>query len=425
MKDKGERNTSPVAIIGLLLTSVTSGYLIGVQNIVFFSDQWKQEFGDPTGVDLNLLATAVGLGSLGGLALEILATSKGQWRNFLVGSVFVLIGALKQGLSRDWWGFFKTRLACGFGNAIACNGALQLLDEATDGSQKELLTILYGGLWSLGMVLGNAVTHESADTWSWRIPSCYQAMIPALQLLTYFFMPKRWFLGVRERDPASLHPKDIPPEHIKHEANVLKSGLWHLVLAVFLPVICIHLGNGIVLVTIGEVLEFTYGITTIPQQIFINGILFLNSLVATLHKHFYNPSQIKLTLLSITTTSILIIGTIYILYPASIAVALLSLLAAGHIVLMAIPTTILTNRLPASVSPHITNVLSISTNLCLLYNGFINPWSMPRALWTKYSNSALIFFLHLVLIALFVLLHLPSRTLRSFPAINIRPTTKS
>lgn len=416
MNDKEGRKTSAVAIAGLLLTSVTSGYLIGVQNVVFFSEQWKREFGDPTGVGLNLLATAMGVGSLFELALEMLAGSKGLWRNFLVGSVFVLLGALKQGSSRDWWGFFKTRLTCGFGNAMACSGALQLLDEATDGRQKELLTLLYNGLWSLGMVLGNAITHESEDTWCWRVPSYYQAAMPALQLLTYFFMPQRWFLGIRERDPTSLHAKDIPPEHVKHQVSAaLKSGLWHVLLAVLLPIVCIHLGNGIVLVTIGEALEFKYGFTTIPQQILINALLLLNSLITIAIKHFYNPSQAKLTLSSMSTTSIAVLSTAYILYPASIPIALLSLLAVVHIIAMAVPTTILTNSLPPLVSTHISNILNVSTNLCLLYNGFINPWSMPRSLWTKYTNSALICFLHIVLITLFVLFHLPSPSLSSLP----------
>lgn len=405
-----------MAILGLLLTSVTSGYLVGAQNVVFFSDQWKREFDNPTGVGLNLLATGLGIGGLSALVLEMFATSRGLWRNFLVGSAFVLVGSLKQGSSREWWGFFKTRLACGFGNAMACSGALQLLDEATEGLHKELLTILYNGLWSLGMALGNAITYESQDTWCWRVPSYYQAAIPAFQLLSYFFMPKRWFLGIKERGPASLRPKDIPADSIKHEGSILKSCLWHVILAVFLPIICIHLGNGIVLITVGEALEFTYGFTTIPQQIFINGLLFFNSLVSIAIKRFYNPTQTRLTFSSIITTSIVVLSTTRVLYPDSIAISVLSLLAFIHIILMGIPTTILTNSLPPFGTTHISNIVGISTNFCLLYNGFVNPWSMPRSLWIKYSNSALIFFLHFILLSLLVLLYLPSRTLKSLSA---------
>lgn len=103
--------------------------------------------------------------------------------------------------------FLVARLIIGFGSVIAIVGGPTLVSELAYPTHRGVATALFGPSWYTGAFIAAWVTYGSyslQSTWSWRLPSLLQGLIPLLQVILSYFIPEspRFLINVGREDDA-------------------------------------------------------------------------------------------------------------------------------------------------------------------------------------------------------------------------------
>uniref|UniRef100_A0A060TJY8 ARAD1D50952p n=1 Tax=Blastobotrys adeninivorans TaxID=409370 RepID=A0A060TJY8_BLAAD len=374
-----------------LLTPLENGYLVGMPNVAFLSERWRQDFNYPAGHRLNLLSSALGLGMFCGFILLALVSrnTKQQKRHsiLVLGNMAIIFGAIIQSMSFNFWHFFIARVSCGLGIYLASTTSNSIVEESFADSS-DFITTLYNGMSLIGVILGNCVTFSSESSLNWRVPSALQAILPIVQLLLHFQFPSNLDSTPINHDSCHRSPSEFGLKSLLRR----KSCHWYILSAAIVPCICVHFGNGILLTTFTEILEITYGLNNSHQQVLINGALLIYNVVsATLKASRGDISRLPLTIFNLVATGILAtaffragLATKFMtddFAPSSVIMIVLACCA--YNLLSGIPVSHLSDRAPKHFESAST-IIGLSTNLTTLYNGFVNPWSMSQTVWVKY-----------------------------------------
>lgn len=427
-----------LALLGPLMTPLANGYVLGVLNVIFLCQQWKNEFQLPAGVALNLLTTGAGFGGLTGFLLHNCKSRswerQDKSRMLIVGTCITLFGGFVQSLCLGYWTFLLARFLCGFGSYISNTASAGLINELSPPKYRESVETVHGILLPIGLLCGNSSDH----TKPWRTLSTYQMILPVIQLaLVYknyipsfkslihrgdiarcrqliqrFQTPSRTLI---EEKIASL-AMECNSTHEISSKELARSGSTqkYVIIGTILPFVCIHFGNGILLNIVAEALEFTYGLNTPQQQIVINLALLSYSLSAILIKKSSPSLSIhKQVLYSLLTTGLITLSFVFthgclfvdmFSYDLTVlSVSLLAFTACVHLTLIGLPTSYLSSLAPKHSSANLSTIIGLSSNLSTLYNGFINAWSMERYVWIEYSLTCLAGFAFLTLMTLFTI----------------------
>lgn len=425
-----------LVLLGPLMTPLANGYVLGVLNVIFLCQQWKDEFQLLPGVSLNLLTTGAGFGGLAGFCLHNL--KRGTWerqdksRLLIWGTWITLFGGCFQSLCLGYWSFFLARFLCGLGTYISNTAASGLLSELSPPKYKEHVETAYSILLPIGLLCGNSSDH----TKPWRSLSAYQMVLPVLQLILICnsYIPSFKYLIYKgdvdncrqlierfqtssrtsvDEQMAGLKMACTSNDYISPKELVCSGSTQKYIITGFiLPFVCIHFGNGIILNIVAEALEFTYGLNTPQQQIVINLALLSYSLSAILirksspslstHQHvLYSLLTTGLVTLSfVFTHGCLFVGTFS--YDLTVfSISILAFTACAHITLIGLPTSYLSSWAPKHASTNLSTIIGMSSNFATLYNGFVNAWSMERYVWLEYSVTCLMGFIFLTLLTLF------------------------
>lgn len=383
-----------------LLTPLENGYLVGMANVAFLSERWRQDFDYPAGHKLNLLTSALGLGMLCGFILLALVSNstKLQKRNciLILGDMVIIFGAAIQTMSFDFWHFFFARVFCGLGIYLAVTTSNSIVEGHSD-----FISTLYNAMSLIGIIIGNSVTFPSESSLNWRVPSALQTILPIVQLLLHFQFPSNIDHTPINHDSCHNPPSEVGLKSLLRR----KSCHWYILSAVILPCICVHFGNGILLTTFTEILEITYGLNNSHQQILINGALLIYNMVfATIKAFSSNISRLPLMISSLAATSLLATTFFHACLAtrfmpddfAPSTVIMLVLACCTYNVLSGIPVSHLSDRAPKH-SESASMIIGLSTYLTTLYNGFVNPWSMSQPVWVNYVLTVGAGLFHLVL----------------------------
>lgn len=154
----------------------------------------------------------------------------GRKKAIAIGCVTCIAFAVMQGLSQSLEAFIASRALLGFCTSFLAQPSPILITELAYPTQRGKLTALYNTSFvswfpcrSAGFLTRNSMltkamqylggiiaawttfgTFKMASTWSWRIPSILQGLLPAIQLLGIWFLPEspRWLVAHGNRSQA-------------------------------------------------------------------------------------------------------------------------------------------------------------------------------------------------------------------------------
>ncbi|OJA12416.1 hypothetical protein AZE42_03390 [Rhizopogon vesiculosus] len=157
---------------------------------------WQEYFHHPQDKTLGLMNSAQSIGSLAGTPLSPLISDKlGRRATMFIGAFIGLIGVIVQSSSTSVQIFIGARVIIGVGLAFSMNSAPLLIIELSYPTHRGKMTSLYNSLWYSGSIISAwicmaAYYDPGMSTWSWRIPTFIQAVIPVIQMVLIWFIPE-------------------------------------------------------------------------------------------------------------------------------------------------------------------------------------------------------------------------------------------
>ncbi|KAF8806955.1 general substrate transporter [Phlegmacium glaucopus] len=194
-----------------MLTSVVNGIDSSILNGLQLLPDWQNYFGHPRGSTLGILSSAQFLGNLTALPMTPFASDVyGRRVALLFGSVIMLIGVGLQAVAWNLPMFIGARYCIGFGLSFCQNAAPLLLIELSYPTQRGKITAMFNSCGYLGSVISawvcyGAYVRANGTTWSWRLPTIVQALIPVIQIASLWFVPEspRWLVATGKENKAA------------------------------------------------------------------------------------------------------------------------------------------------------------------------------------------------------------------------------
>ncbi|KAJ4410773.1 hypothetical protein N0V91_001701 [Didymella pomorum] len=205
--------------MGVEMTSGFDSQLIGTLQ---FSQPFNKYFGDgyQTKDSKGKLQWDIEPGMLGFISScyqlgSILAVPFAPWLNqkfgrrwsILIGSLFMVVGALLQGFAQHIGMYIIARMLLGVGILFAIIAGSALIGELGHPKERATLTSLFNASYFIGSILAAGIairTSGIAGDWSWRLPSLLQIVPSLLQICTVFLLPEspRWLISKDRDDEA-------------------------------------------------------------------------------------------------------------------------------------------------------------------------------------------------------------------------------
>ncbi|KIK45376.1 hypothetical protein CY34DRAFT_542058 [Suillus luteus UH-Slu-Lm8-n1] len=185
-----------ICLILPLLSSTLNGLDSSMINNLQILPGWQEYFDKPEGMRLGLVNSAHGIGILSGTPFSpYVSDLLGRRATMFIGAVVMLAGVIAQALSTTMQVFVGARVLIGLGMSFSINAAPLLISELSYPTHRGKMTSLYNSLWYSGSVISAWICLGSHDyagssTWSWRIPSFVQAVIPVIQMVLIWFIPE-------------------------------------------------------------------------------------------------------------------------------------------------------------------------------------------------------------------------------------------
>ncbi|KAK7420352.1 hypothetical protein QQX98_002775 [Neonectria punicea] len=296
-----------------LVSSGAIGYDGSMMNGLQTLPQWQEYFDHPPGPILGALNAVYPAGKVVALFLVTYICDRyGRKTTMAIGAVACVAFAIMQGFSKDLNMFIAARAVLGFFTSFLAQPSPILITELAYPTHRGKLTALYNTSFYLGGIIAAWCTYgtfKMDTTWSWRIPSLLQGMLPAMQLLAMYFLPEspRWLIAHGRRAEArkilvDYHAggdEDSPLVNFEmaeiegaltYEADAMSQNSWlelvrtpanrkRTLIAIIVG--CGAQCNGINLVSYYLFLVLnTIGITKAKDQTLINGLLQISNWLA-------------------------------------------------------------------------------------------------------------------------------------------------
>ncbi|TFK69429.1 hypothetical protein BDN72DRAFT_767913, partial [Pluteus cervinus] len=192
----------------LIGVEMTSGFDSSMMNGLQAVGSWDIFFNKPRGAILGLLSSVYSLGAIVSLPFVPWITDTfGRRMAIIFGSLFMVLGSLLQGFSKNFAMFIVSRLLLGFGIPFAIIAASSLIGELSHPKERPFIGSLFNSCWFIGSIVAAGVTFGTFamnSNWAWRIPSLLQMLPSVLQLAFIFFLPEspRWLISRGRKDEA-------------------------------------------------------------------------------------------------------------------------------------------------------------------------------------------------------------------------------
>ncbi|KAL3455964.1 general substrate transporter [Aspergillus heterothallicus] len=290
----------------LILSATGMGFDGSMMNGLQSLSTWADYFDNPSSYRLGIVNAVLNVGPIifGGITATI-ADHWGRRRTAQLGCLIIMLSSALQAASQNLAMFAASRFLIGVGIVFCMVPSPVLVTELAYPTHRSKLTSLYFTFYFFGAIMSSWITfgtyRMSKSTWTWRIPSLLQAIIPCIQFLGIFWVPEspRWLISKGRREEArsilvtyhaggdessalvEFEMEDIQ-RHLLQEADhastswtkILSSAGDKKRLAIILYIsICSQLcGNGIISYYLPLILD-TVGIKDSDRQTLINGIL--------------------------------------------------------------------------------------------------------------------------------------------------------
>lgn len=191
-----------------LMSEYVQGYDASLINNVQQLKTWQNEFHHPKGSLLGILSASYWIGNILGVFF-ITAFSDGWGRRtamFLGSTICILGTALVTGAVNAGM-FIAGRLLLGIGGVIVGAIGPVLMAELAYPSHRATATAMSNTQYSTGAIVAAWITFGSfrmSSTWSWRIPSVFQALPSVFQAVGILFIPEspRWLVSKGRNEKA-------------------------------------------------------------------------------------------------------------------------------------------------------------------------------------------------------------------------------
>lgn len=437
-------------VFAITLTSTNNGYDGSMLNGLQMIEHWRDEMGNPAGATLGALANGVVFGSvLAALIASWVSDRYGRKPAIVMGMIIVIVGSILQGFSNSYAFFLMARILIGFGANIANVSAPTLISEISYPIYRETCTSLFNTFWYLGAVIAAWVTygtHRMETSYSWRIPSYLQGILPLVLLCCSYCIPEspRYLVSKGKLDLARLILKKIHTGNddslqahslVEFEIEEIIASLQiqkvyssskytdfltiptfkhRFILVFFVAFITQFSGNGLVSYYLTKVLN-TIGITSEAKQLQINGALMLYNLVISWAAAFAVPYFKRRTIFLACTCGMLASFILWTALSARFAMSGFNnpALANGVLVFIflyyfsyniganGLPFTYVTELLPYSHRAKGMNLLCAIAYIMLIFNGFVNPVAIDRIQWKYYIVFCCILAVQVIIVYLF------------------------
>ncbi|CUM50053.1 uncharacterized protein AC631_00899 [Debaryomyces fabryi] len=417
----------------ITLTSTNNGYdgsmLNGLQSVLY----WPDKMGNPQGSHLGALSN----GNVFGIVLSFvcaswLADKFGRWRCIFFGQSITIIGSILQGISTNYGFFLGSRIILGFGVGVATVSSPSLISELAYPTHRATATTFYNVCWYLGSIIAAWVTYGTLNIendYSWRIPSYLQAALPLLQLIFFWMVPEspRYLI---DKDRVADAEKVLRKAHTGGESHeranmlisfeiqeiqatleleklsnnskysdfiIIPAFRKRLFLTVFVAVIMQLSGNGLVSYYLNKVLN-SIGITDPHEQLEINGCLMIYNLVISSVVAAVAGKFKRRTMFMTCTLLMLVFYVIWTILSAvnqqrgfeqkSLGNGVIAMIffyyLAYDIGANGLPFLYITEIMPYSHRAKGLNIFTVSQNIIIIFNGFVNPIAMDSIEWKYY-----------------------------------------
>ncbi|KAH8796301.1 general substrate transporter [Hyaloscypha finlandica] len=302
-------------LFSLFLLSSGNGYDGSMLNGLLALPQWVNFMDKPTGSWLGFIAGSANLGSIVFFPIVAWSSNKyGRKPTIYMGYFFIVLGAGLQTGAINPVMFVMSRLVLGVGAAFFQGCVPLLMTETAYPTHRGILTSLYMCGWYVGSFVAAWATFGTRNydnSWSWRIPSLLQLLLPALVLPGLFMIPEspRYLVSAERHEEARAFLVKYHAEgdessalaafefaeisrSIQMEREFQKSTSYKQMLAtpanrkrtfitVFLGIFDQWAGQNVAGYYLPPVLA-SIGIKTVTQQTLINGFLQIWNLICAL-----------------------------------------------------------------------------------------------------------------------------------------------
>ncbi|KAG4436541.1 hypothetical protein IFR05_007979 [Cadophora sp. M221] len=195
-------------LFSLFMLSSGNGYDGSMLNGLLALPRWYSFMGSPTGAWLGFVAGASNLGSIVCFPVVAWASNKyGRKPTIFVGYFFLALGAGIQTGAINPAMFVMARIIVGVASAFFGGCVPLLMTETAYPTHRGILTSLYMCGWYVGSFVAAWTTFGTRNyenSWSWRIPSILQMLIPALVLPGLIMMPEspRYLISTERSEEA-------------------------------------------------------------------------------------------------------------------------------------------------------------------------------------------------------------------------------
>jgi MFS family permease len=126
-----------------------------------------------------------------------------------VGCALVIVGTAIQASAHQMGQFVAGRFILGLGASIASAAAPAYAVELAHPAYRGTMAGMYNNFWWFGNILAGWTTygtnlHFPGSSWSWRVPTIVQCLLPALVMSLVMFFPEspRWLMMKDRREEA-------------------------------------------------------------------------------------------------------------------------------------------------------------------------------------------------------------------------------
>ncbi|GFF31272.1 lactose permease [Aspergillus udagawae] len=195
-------------IISLVLFSSANGYDGSLMNGLQALDQWNLFMDYPTGAKLGWINAISLLGSgVASPGAAWVSNRFGRKPGIYGVYIFLILGSVLQTASPNATAFLLARLSIGVASALFGNAAPLLINEIAHPRHRGLLNSLFMTGWYVGGSVSAWVifaVRTYSSSWSWRLPSLLQALLPVVALPGLLLAPEspRWLISQGREDEA-------------------------------------------------------------------------------------------------------------------------------------------------------------------------------------------------------------------------------
>lgn len=421
-----------VFLLAGILSQVVSGYdssmMNGLQSLV----PWQEYFDHPKGARLGTMSNGITIGTLIVVPFVwYMCEALGRRWTLMIGCATIILGAIIQGVAKNFAMFVVGRILVGMGGGISQTAGPVFLAECAYPSQRPTITSLLLASWPFGSFIAAMVTWGPYNSdlknnnWAWRIPSLLQLVLPAIQLGLAIFGPEspRWLISKGKMEKAlnffSKYHGDgdassqlvqfqmaeiaatIEAEKLQKQSRWTeyiksKAMLHRLFITLALPAMMQLCGNAVLSYYLSLILN-NLGITNSLDQLKINigmtvfGLLWSVVFASIVYKY---PRRWLLMLgymsMCVTYTIFTIVSAInkernFEQHSLAIgAVVMIYLFGGAYHIASPVPLTYIMEINPFSLRAKASMLYQLSGNVIGLFNNYVNPIAMAAIEWKYY-----------------------------------------